>query len=262
NDSDPNFIKKQEEINQKWVTWKKEVQKKRDESNEINLKKITEQNRKRREAQKRWEKRMKPIKEGFAEIGAWFHKTFTVERGRVNMIVKRTKQFVGLLITLFTLAFTFVAVNYISLGLMVAADWCIAHWKIFLGILILGITGGIIYLIYVLISSLGQAIVNKYKTGKKVWYIEPIIYVIWYPTKYIVMGISFLVVNILWIPIKFIFYTFLFKWLLKPIGIFIGKLTVSIVKGIASSTGIFGEYFGASYSDYCPGIEWTDFDEE
>ena len=57
-------------------------------------------------------------------------------------------------------------------------------------------------------------------------------------------------------------YTVLFKFILKPIGIFIGKLFVGIVKGIGSSSGIFGEYFGASYSDYCPGIEWCDFDEE
>jgi hypothetical protein len=39
-------------------------------------------------------------------------------------------------------------------------------------------------------------------------------------------------------------------------------LAVGLVKGIGSSSGIFGEYFGASYSDYCPGIEWVDFDEE
>lgn len=27
-------------------------------------------------------------------------------------------------------------------------------------------------------------------------------------------------------------------------------------------TGIFGEYFGASYSDYCPGIEWDEKEED
>jgi len=53
-----------------------------------------------------------------------------------------------------------------------------------------------------------------------------------------------------------------FKYFLKPIGLFNGRLTVKFIKGLVSSTGVFGEYFGASYSDYCPGIEWVDFDDE
>ena len=36
----------------------------------------------------------------------------------------------------------------------------------------------------------------------------------------------------------------------------------AFANGIVNSTGIFGEYFGASYSDYCPGIEWKDCEEE
>jgi hypothetical protein len=32
--------------------------------------------------------------------------------------------------------------------------------------------------------------------------------------------------------------------------------------GLKNSSGVFGEYFNASYSDYCPGIEWVDTEEE
>jgi hypothetical protein len=31
---------------------------------------------------------------------------------------------------------------------------------------------------------------------------------------------------------------------------------------VLGSIGIFGEYFGASKKDYCPGIEWVDTGED
>jgi hypothetical protein len=269
---DPNYKQKLEEIKNKWDIWneaqyekeKFERQLKIEEEDKIR-KKRDEYLRKRREAEAKWEARMKPIKDSFNNIGIWFTKTFTVERGRVNIIVKRTKQFVGLIITLVTLFLTFIAVNYMSLALMVAADWCISNWYVFATILLIGFFLAIYYLLYVLyvlITSWGQNVVNKYKKGKKIWYIEPFIYLVWYPIKYLAMSIAYGVVYIILIPIKFIFYTLLFNWFLKPIGLFIAKIVVNFVKSIVSSSGIFGEYFGASYSDYCPGIEWTDFDEK
>lgn len=267
--TDPAYAEKRKEISEKWNAWqeaqseKRRIQRELDDERDNEIRRRREEHaKKRREAEAKWEAKMKPIKAGFAEIGKWFRKTFTVERGRVNMIVKRTKQFMGAIITLVVLAFTFFAVNYISLGLMVFADLCIANWYVFVAIALLAIAAGIIYLFYILISSWGQNVVNKYKRGKRVWYIEPVIYLIWYPVKYLVLGIVFLIVYIIWTPIKFIIYTLLFKYFLKPIGLFIAKLVVGLIKGIGSSSGIFGEYFGASYSDYCPGIEWTDFDED
>jgi len=182
------------------------------------------------------------------------------------MIVKRTKQFVGAVVTLVILTATFFVVNYVSLGLMVATDWCIANWQIFACLVILAVVVGILYLLYVLITSWGQAVVNKYNHGKKVWYIEPLIYLVWYPVKYAAIAIAFLAVYIIWTPIRFILYFLLFKWFAKPvglfIGLFIGRVFVNLCKGLVGSTGIFGEYFGASYSDYCPGLEWVDFDED
>lgn len=268
-EDDPNYAKKQAEIEAKWKVWRKDLEKRRAEQRQKDVileakmrKRQAIHNEKREASRLAWEARMKPINEGFAEFGQWFKKTFTVERGRRNAIVMRTKQFIGAVVTAIILAVTFFVVNYISLALMVAADWCIANWILFLGIAIGAVILGIIYLFYILITSWLQTVVNKYERGKKVWYIEPIIYLFWYPVKYIALSIAFLVTNIIWLPIKFIFYTLLFKNFLKPIGILIGKFFVAIFKGIVGSTGIFGEYFGASYSDFCPGLEWVDFDEE
>lgn len=268
-EDDPNYEEKREEIRLKWEKWRKEINERRDaERLEENKrrdeyeKKRKEHQKKREESKAKWDARMKPFYDGFAKIGVVLTKTFTVERGRVNLIVKRTKQFVGALVTLIILVGTFFLVTFISRGLMVAADWCIINWIYFAIVGLLGIAVGILYLLWILISSWGQNIVNKYKRGKRVWYIEPVIYLIWYPVKYTAIGIAFLVVYVIWIPVKFILYTLFFKYFLKPIGLFVAKVVVGLVKGIASSSGIFGEYFGASYSDYCPGIEWCDFDEE
>lgn len=267
--TDPAYSEKRQEIRDKWIAWEnkqseiRREQRDLDDKREDNIRKRKAEHAiMRREAEERWEARMKPIREGFAEFGVWFTETFTVKRGRVNTIVKRTKQFMGAIVTLLVLVSTYFAVNFISLGLMVIIDGIIAGWMIVVVIALLAIACGIIYLLYVLISSWGQSVVNEYKRGKKVWYVEPVIYLVWYPVKYFAMALSFIVVYIIWTPIRFLGYIVLFKYFLKPIGLFIAKLIVNLVKGIGSSTGIFGEYFGASYSDYCPGIEWTDFDED
>ncbi len=266
---DPDYEKKRKEIREKWDAWSQAQSEKRRIERELEYEREEEIRRKRaehaakrKEAEERWEARMKPIKQGFINIGEFFRNTFTVKRGRINMIVKRTKQFMGAIISLIVLGATYFVVNYLAMILMVVIDAVITNWMVIVGLIIAAIIIGIGYLLYILISSWGQDIVNKYRRGKKVWYIEPIIYLIWYPIKYIALGIAFFVVYIIWTPIKFTFYTLLFKYFLRPIGLFVAKLVVSFIKGIGSSTGIFGEYFGASYSDYCPGIEWTDFDEE
>ena len=276
NPDDKDYAEKKKEMQEKWEKWREDLDKRRedlDKRREEQYKLHSEKLKQREEirmlreekAKRRaeyWEVKTQPIREGFRSIGTWFKKTFTVERGRVNMIVKRTKQFVGTLVTLLILTTTFVAVNYIALGLIWFIDLCIANWFVFAAIGVLAILASIGYLLYVLLTSWLQNVLNKYERGKKVWYIQPFIYLIFYPLKYIIMAIAWVVVKVLWEILKFVFYTVLFKHFLKPIGLFIAKVFVGLWKGIASSSGIFGEYFGASYSDYCPGIEWCDIDDE
>lgn len=266
---DSNYKEKRAEIKSKWETWRKDLDARRAEQRKIEAEREAkrcelraEHDRKREESRARWEAKMQPFREWRRNTASWFKKTFTVERGRRNMIVKRTKQFLGAVVTLVILGVTFFAVNYIALALMWLADQCIANWRVFAGIGAFAVAAGILYLLYVLISSWGQTLVNKYRRGKKVWYIEPFIYLIWYPVKYLAIAIAFIVVKVIWEVIRFIIYTALFVYFLKPIGLFFAKVFVSLAKGIAGSTGIFGEYFGASYSDYCPGIEWCDFEDE
>ena len=268
--NDPKYAEKQAEMREKWRVWRDDLDKRRSEQRDIDRKREQEaserkaiQQRRRRKAEAEWEEMMQPWKTKLKETSALIRNTFTVERGRRNEIVKRTKQFVGAIVTLIILAATFFVVNYISLGLMVLADGIInGGWKIFVALAFIAAAGGILYLLYVLISSWGQDVVNKYNAGKKVWYIEPVIYLVWIPIKYIAVAIAYVFVNIIWAIIKFIFHTAIFKYFLKPIGLFIGRGVASLFKGIVGSTGIFGEYFGASYSDFCPGLEWVDFDEE
>lgn len=266
---DPNYKAKRQEIKMKWEVWRKDLQKRRDEQRAIESKKEAKQRErkairdtKRDEANVKWDAKMEPIYVGFENIGAWFRKTFTVERGRVNQVVKRTKQFIGVVVTLLILTATFFAVNYIARALMVVADWCIANWIIFVEIAIGAVIIGILYLLYILISSWGQNVINKYRRGRKLWYIEPFIYLVWYPVKYMALAIAFILTKIIWEIIKFIFYTVIFKYFLKPVGLFIGRVFMTLVNGVGNSSGIFGEYFGASYSDYCPGIEWCDFEDK
>lgn len=268
-DSNTDYWAKRSEIRLKWEVWREEVNKKREEQDNLIIKrdnarrkKLLIQKAKREESRKRWNAKMKPYRDGFNKIGNWFKKTFTVERGRVNAIVKHTKQIVGALVTFVILFLTGFIVNYVSLGLMWFIDLCIVNWMILVILLSVCAGFGLGYLIYILLTSWVTGIVDRYERGKKVWYVQPFIYVIFYPLKYLFMLIAFIVVKILYEFFKFIFYTAIFKNFLKPIGLFIAKLGMGLWNTILGSTGVFGEYFGASYSDYCPGIEWCDIEEE
>jgi hypothetical protein len=121
---------------------------------------------------------------------------------------------------------------------------------------------GILYILGVFVWGWIEKLINKYHVGKKVWYIEPLIYGLYYPIKYIIFAIGYFLLYVIWIPIKFIFYNFLWEIVLVNTGLFIWKLFRALGRGLANSTGVFGEYFSASYTDYCPGIEWVDVDEK
>ena len=84
-----------------------------------------------------------------------------------------------------------------------------------------------------------------------VWYVKPFVW--------LALGLYTVGKYILYYPLYFIFVSFL--WKLVCVGFFWG-----IIKGfgvaIAKFGGIFGEYFGASYTDYCPGINWDGKEDE
>lgn len=262
------FRQKKDEISKIWHKIFEKREAKRRIIEENFREKIKIRNAKRKEKEERWEKRMQPvnaalnsISDKFSEFGTWLKITFTVKRGGINAIVKNTKQVVGAVVTLSILVLTYFVVNIFALFLMLVIDFCIANWIVFVVIGMLAAGCGILYVLGVVIFSWIEKIINKYKGGKRIWYIEPFTWVYWL-VKMVVLGIAFTVYYLFLIPIKFIFYDAFWKRILVPIGKFIGRFFVGLVKGLLSSTGIFGEYFGASYSDFCPGLEWVDIEED
>ena len=261
---------KREELSAKWDVWMDEIKAKREkESKEYyeaqakEKERVAAQMARRKASKEAWDARMKPIKDGLAALGASWSKVINAFKfkGDLKLLIKRTKQVVGFLVTIALLAVSFVLVNLLAYALIAFVDFSIENWMVYAVLGALAVLVGIVYVLYIVIGSWLQGVVNKYQRGKKVWYIEPLIYGIWYPIKYAGMLLAYAVFYILWHPIKFIFFTFLWKKVLVPFGLLIGRLFESFVNGLINSTGVFGEYFGASYSDYCPGIEWADTDE-
>lgn len=259
------YYKKRDELKSKWEEWRGEINELREKRRAERIAKEEELyhkrlefERKRRESEEKWEARMKPIREGWQK----FLDTFTFDPKNWKNLIKRTKQIVGAIITLALLVGTFYIVQGIVFVLTAFVDFSISHWHIYAFLGVLAVIISIIYVLYIFITGWVQTIVNKYHTGKKVWYIEPFIYLLYYPIKYLVLGIAYGSYYIIAIPLKYIFYNMIWKIILVNLGKLIWKGLTNLGHGIANSTGIFGEYFGASYSDYCPGIEWADVEEE
>jgi hypothetical protein len=204
---------------------------------------------------------MMPINNAFTKFFASIRKLFTF-KGDLKTLIKRTKQVVGAFVTLILLGVTYFVVNGLVLGLTYFIDFSIKCWYVYVILVIIVAVVGVIYILYVLFTGWIQNVVNKYKLGKRVWYIEPFIYLVYYPLKYIVLGIAYGLLYVIWKPIEYIFYKFLWKVILVNVGKFLWKVLCALGRGIANSTGVFGEYFNASYTDYCPGIEWVDVPEE
>ena len=145
---------------------------------------------------------------------------------------------------------------------MVAIDTCIKIWYVFLIILAIAAIIGLLYFVGVFVGGWLQNIINLYKKGKKIWYIEPLIYLIWYPVKYVGLAIGYVILYVLWKPLYFIIYTFLVETVIINLSKWVWKGLCAFGRGLANGTGVFGEYFNADYTGLCPGIEWTGFDEE
>jgi hypothetical protein len=259
---------KKEELEKEWKLWRAEKNLLRQKRNDKRIKELTEKQRKyneylRRQAERqaKWDARTKPIEDAFVKIFEGIRKAFTFNFDTKN-VIKKTKQVIGALVTIILLGAAYFVINGIVYGLTCFIDYSIEHWYIYVGIGVIAVIVGIIYVLFLLVTGWAQSVVNKYKGGKKVWYIEPIIYLIWYPVKYVSLGLVYGLFYLIWIPIKFIFYNFLWKFILVPIGNFLWKVLCALGRGIVNSTGVFGEYFNASYTDYCPGIEWVDTEEE
>ena len=259
---------KRAEIRNNWEQWREEIRVARQKRNdERYARELEEEKRELAREQKRmankiiWDARMKPFYDSSNKFFAALRLAFTFKGDRKSLI-KRTKQVVGALITLILLVAAFFFVEYFALGLMVFIDVSIKLWYVYAIIIGLCAAAGLIYFICVFIGGWLQNLVNKYEGGKKVWYVEPFIYLLWYPVKYITIAVVYSFLYVIGYPLKFIFYDFLWKIIIVNVSTLIWKGLCSIGRGLVTSTGVFGEYVSADYTGLCPGIEWTGFDEE
>jgi len=213
------------------------------------------------ERKRKSEEFWRPFKEKMERIGNAISSAMTFDYKK-SPIFKRTKQFIGFVVSMIVLAFTVCAVICLSWFLNVLVDglvYAVANWWLYIlyGLGALAILAAIVGVIYVIFNWI-QGVIQKYKIGKTVWYVDGLLYVTAYPVKYLILGLWYLVFYVIWIPIKFIFYDVPFLYVLEPGGRFVWGLMKAFGGIVLGSIGIFGEYFGASKKDYCPGIEWVD----
>lgn len=155
-------------------------------------------------------------------------------------IIKWTKRVVGFLVTLLGLVATYFVVNFVGKGIL----WIVEHWDwsvvMWIGIVFAGIG------VFALIVYLMKAWINYMNDkGTSLWYVK----------------VAYLVAMTIFWPFKVIFYHFIYQLLLVNIWFLLVKGAKLIWGSFLGFLGIFGEYFGASYTDYCPGIEWEEENE-
>ncbi len=153
-------------------------------------------------------------------------------------IIRWTKRVVGLIVTSGLLVGTYFIVSFIGRGILwLVENW---NWDIVIGIgalaAIIGVLIGLFYLMKAWVFYIAEH-------GLKLWYAK----LIYYPLYFLVY----------W-PLKILFFHFFWQLLCVNGWYFIVKGARLVWGSILGFLGIFGEYFGASYTDYCPGIDWDE----
>lgn len=220
---------------------------------------------KQQERKRKSEEFWRPFNLQMEKIGNSISAAMTFDYKK-SPIIKRTKQFIGFLVSLIVLGGTVCAVVCISWFLNVLIDGLgyvfVNYWAYILyGLGFLGLLAVFVGICYVIFNWI-QGVIQKYKIGKTVWYVDGLLYITAYPVKYLILGLWYLVYYVIYIPVKFIFYDVLYSYVLVPLGTFVWGLMKAFGGIVLGSIGIFGEYFGASKKDYCPGIEWVDTGED
>lgn len=195
--------------------------------------------RKQKEAEKvRYEEKMSKFRDG---IDSFFDKTRSTILSFKN-IIKWTKRVVGLIITGIGLVATYFIVNFLGRGVL----WLVDNWNwevVIIGLIVLAGIG--VFILFIWLFGLWIKYIQE--KGLKLWYAKIVYYTVFY---------------LIYMPIKIVFYHFVWQLILVNLWYIISKSASLIWGGFLGFLGIFGEYFGASYTDYCPGINWVDEDKE
>lgn len=164
------------------------------------------------------------------------------DKEKLNNVIKNTKHITGFIITAF-LSFVFFFVIKLFVYIFVFFTELIMNNLVVTGSAIAIILGTIIGLTIVAlyckrVENIVDRITDKQHASIKEW---------------IISAPALIFLGVLYVIFYWIIYLFLWKWIIY-----------ATYKGLKNAfftfTGIFGEYFGASYSDYCPGIEWDEDD--
>ncbi|MCK9575527.1 MAG: hypothetical protein WC979_02160 [Candidatus Pacearchaeota archaeon] len=216
-----------------------------------------ERERKRDERREKIQTKLNAVGDIFKPIGKSLKDTFTFEVKNFNQVVKLTKQFVGLVVTIAVA----IGLSYLGQLLTWGVLSLVSVWNgaAVLAVLITvgkilgyGIAGGLpVGLLLYSIRALIIKAVNQWeKKGNVPLYAKPFL---WFGH-----GVIAIWDYVLFPVIYFIFVTLIWK-------IICLSLVWGIVKGLGVAlikfTGIFGEYFGSSYTDMCPGVSWGDDDK-
>ncbi len=153
-------------------------------------------------------------------------------------IIRWTKRTLGLIVTLAGLVGLYFVVNFAGRGVLWLIDSWDWHTAGVAGITLAGL-GTLVGICWLL--SLWMKYVEA-KGALNIWYIK----ILYYLTA------------IVWWPLKLVFYRFLWQLVCVNGWFFIKRAARMVWRSILGFLGIFGEYFGASYSDYCPGIDWDE----
>jgi hypothetical protein len=193
---------------------------------------LIEAERARKKAE--YEENLRKFRNGMDNAGDRIKETVLSWKG----VIKWTKRIVGIIVTAALLVATYFVVNYASRGVL----WIVENWSwfIFLVVLLIAATCAATVLLLYLIKMLVTYIESK--GAMNIWYIKGL--------YYLAKGI--------YLPFRWVFYDFLWKWVLVNVWYLIKRGARLVWGSLLGFLGIFGEYFGASYTDYCPGIDWEE----
>jgi hypothetical protein len=181
-------------------------------------------------------RRLESVSKIQTSIGNFLGKIGDAFRSWKSLIVW-TKRFVGLCITAVGLVISYFAVNYAGRGVLWLVDnW---DWRVVIGV---GICLATVFLIIGLIKGLAIIVDTLQERGRTDRFVN------------LLYNVSL----IFYLPMKWVFYNFVWRILLVGGFKLLKNCSIFLWRGIMGFLGIFGEYFGASYTDYCPGIEWEE----
>lgn len=184
----------------------------------------------------------------FRKLWGWLVKSFTFNS--TDRIVKVTKRFIGMLITLLMLTGLYYVVQlFVLIVVAIFEAWngpVVLEFMINFGTWVLITTAFIASMVY--LGKRIEMLAENYRNGNKLTWHGNFFMWLW-------KVVSGFFIYTFWIPGRFIFEIFLWKFV--AVSLIWGAI-VSFGNIFRATTGIFGEYFGKGFNDYCPGIEVVD----